>query len=268
MWISRCKEFHAIFLGGALALETPISEKSFIEAAKSAWQQLRFELPELVASAQYEGDGKAYMRCKIPDDDDEASLWAAQTILVDHEERDLGFEYLRKKVLLAKTGALESEPAILLFHPKVRAHGELVLSLEFLLNVDHQVTDGIGIRILLGRYLALLAASLAKHDDLPDLKVNWQESSKHLSPAWSNIMNQEQLTSGPEYERVVESNRDVMFNKLVTTSFLRHRQSVLCKNLQKQGVMRVLILDYCSNWFIELFCPMQCGILRAYKTRV
>jgi len=84
-----------------------------------------------------------------------------------------------------------------------------------MLNVDHQVTDGIGIRIILGRYLASLAAALDRQDDFTDERIDWRESWKNMSPAWVSIMNEEQLLSGPGYERIAEMNRDIIFNKLV-----------------------------------------------------
>src|ERR1700709_2124303 len=74
MWIPRRKEYHEIFVCGALTLEKPITAFRLRLAVKSAGRRLRFEVPELVARAGYGLDGEGYVRYVTAKDNDEVEL--------------------------------------------------------------------------------------------------------------------------------------------------------------------------------------------------
>ena len=82
-----------------------------------------------------------------------------------------------------------------------------------------QITDGIGIRILLGRYLSLLSEAY-RVNILAKKEINWEDSAQNLSHPWISILNKEQVHSGPDYEGRAERNREIVFEKMVTKSFL------------------------------------------------
>jgi hypothetical protein len=76
----------------------------------------------------------------------------------------------------------ESEQVFLLLHFMEESE-HLVERVAFILNADHQITDGIGIRILLGRFLALLAESLSLPHVL-EKQLDWYQSVNNLSPPY------------------------------------------------------------------------------------
>lgn len=68
----------------------------------------------------------------------------------------MSFESLRLRVLFKAEAN-----AFLIFHPQISPDGnELANGAQVVVYADHLATDGIGVRILLGKYLALLAEIL------------------------------------------------------------------------------------------------------------
>jgi len=88
-----------------------------------------------------------------------------------------------------------------------------------MLNVDHQVSDGIGTQMLLGRYLVLLAVYINNPQELDS--INWTESYRHLSPPWITIMNGEQVLSGDAYIRQAAENQEALLNTMVFVDILK-----------------------------------------------
>jgi hypothetical protein len=214
MWIPRPKEQHEIFVSGTLRLEESVTPYTLSLAARLAWRRLRFEVPELVISAGYGTDGKAYVRYVVPKDDDEVDRWVDRTARIEHRQAELGFEELYDRLLQMK-GGLDSEQAFLFVHGGVgNGQFEDLKSVDFILNFDHQITDGIGARILTGHFLSLLASALSSPEALNDA-TNWEESVKNLSKPWIGMMNEEEVLSGPDYEKTLQSNRKFIFNKMV-----------------------------------------------------
>lgn len=78
----------------------------------------------------------------------------------------------------------------------------------FLLNVDHVVADGIGVRILAGRWLKLLA------EEMGSAAVG-NDEAKCLPPPWTEVMNRQQTTSGPEFVSAVRRQREFLITDCV-----------------------------------------------------
>ena len=222
-----------MFLSGTLIFHQRTSSEALTAAAESAWRQLRFKHPQLVARAAYLA-GEAYMFCEIPEKHREVDAWVSQTISVGQSVQKLGFPALREK-LLERKGGLDSEASFLLLNV-IRDQGgcegeDAAMCVEFVFNVDHQVTDGIGIRILLSRYLSLLAGALSRSQSLLDREFEWRCSAENLSVPWVAVMNDKQEVSGVEYERLVKSNQSFMFQQLASnishTFLIRHLSTSL-----------------------------------------
>jgi len=213
VWLPRPKEYHEIFISASLVLESPTSLPILKAAASHSWQLLRFEVPELHVQIICRDDGRQYMKYQTPKDPDEVNQWVHRTFVFE-QHSSLQFHELRDQVVSMKASH-DSDKAFLLFRVGEEDRDEPVKNVQLMLPVDHQVADGIGIRILLGRYLTLLASSLGQPSNLTHKEINWSESSKNLSTPWISVMNEHQVTSGPEYERASEENREFLHEKMV-----------------------------------------------------
>lgn len=207
-----------MFIEGSLTLASLACSSTIAEASKAAWRLLRYEIPELAVSAGYGEDGNAYMQYEIPRSDKDVHRWVEKTCFFECGKQRVDFEDLVNNVRQKKREH-DSEQVFLLLHSVVEKSDDLVKRIDFILNADHQITDGIGIRILIGRFLALLAQSL----NLPlaaQEGLDWQQSVTNLSPPWINLVNEEQRFSGPDYERVAKANEEFLFRKMVSQTFI------------------------------------------------
>ena len=193
-----------------------ISSGVLCAIARNAWRRLRFENPQIVVQAEYVGD-QAYMTYEIPKDELAIDAWLSKTLFLVQSTCELGFSALHELLLQKKIG-LHCEPSFLLLNTIENKGGDKNATfkrVEFMLNVDHQVTDGIGIRILLDLYLSILAESLSGPKDILNQELDWRSSAENLSTSWVTVMNGAQEVSGTEYEKLMQLNQDFMFNKLV-----------------------------------------------------
>ena len=219
-----------MFICGSLTLDSLAPSSALIMAAKTAWRRLRFEVPELVASAGYGTDGKAYLQYQVPSGDEEVNQWIEHTTSFECRERRLDFQELLESIRLKKEEN-HSDQVFLLIHPVVEAGDDLVKQVDFILNADHQVVDGISIKILLNRFLALLAISSSTP---PEEDFDWEESTKNLTPPWIDLMDEDQLRSGPEYENAAEANKDFMFQKMVISPSLLYSMFHIPRTMYKR----------------------------------
>lgn len=205
-----------MFLGGSLELETRILYSSFTLAAKRSWLLLLFATPDIAVGTRCSGLGEVYMQAHVPFDDADAQEWGAKTLSIDYGRQSKPMEYMKEKCLLRSSG---SRPASTFMH----MHASLddtnrVKRINFMLNMEHQITDGVGIRILLTKYLSILATQLIEPTDLLAFNLDWEESSKFLTPAWIFQLNEKQTLSGPQYEEALAWNRVVLLEKMVRAS--------------------------------------------------
>lgn len=211
-------------------MEEPIAIQTLHLVAEEAWRRLRFEFPELTATAKYLQD-EPYMICEIPKDDHAVDAWVFRTLFIEKGSHKLGHSAMRGKLTPKKVG-LDSETSFLVIRgvTKDGINGDdeqmSFKCIEFMLNVDHQVTDGIGVRLLLNLYLDLFRLSLSdKSEKQPKNELDWGASAENLATPWVAVMDEGQILSGEEYIKLVEANRDFMFNKLVSRKFRSLGQS-------------------------------------------
>ncbi|KAF4610365.1 hypothetical protein G7Y89_g15755 [Cudoniella acicularis] len=209
--VSRAKDVHEMFISGSLTLVNPLPAPTLRSAAQNAWLSLRFDVPELEVSAVSGQDNRAYMHYQTPKTSDEANAWPERTAMFEHGKESLDSESLRENILLKK--GENNDPAFLLVYSKLTGD-EVVTDFHVMLNLDHQITDGIGARILLGKYLSLLVSSLLKTRVFSS--DDWKHSGENLSPPWISILNQDQVTSGPEYGETVAWNKKVLLERMKT----------------------------------------------------
>lgn len=202
-----------MFIGGSLTLGSLVPPGALVVAVKAAWRRLRFEVPELVVSASYGAYGRAYMQYEEPTSAQGVNQWVERTTSINFGKKDLDFQQLLGSIRQEKDGH-DSDQAFLLLHSVLEGVEDLVGRIDFILNADHQVVDGISVRILLGRFLTLFAISLSSPRG-DDVDLDWGKSTKNLTPPWIGVVNDDQLLSGPEYQRVAELNKDFMFQKMV-----------------------------------------------------
>jgi 15-O-acetyltransferase Tri3 len=214
MWLARPKASRDLFLFTSLVLRSPILRSTLKFAAESAWQQLRYEVPELALKGACQREGKAYMQYQTPQTQEDVSEWVERTSAFDWGEQRQDFEDLLEKIL--KKRGHNAENVFLFSHVQTSA-GNFVLvnRVQLMIYVDHQVTDGIGARILLGRYLLLLASSITTSLNPPEFRFNWEESYNNLSAPWICLMNDNQALSGTKYNENALWNQDILGEQMV-----------------------------------------------------
>ena len=102
------------------------------------------------------------------------------------------------------------DASILYLHGLKDGLDSRVSKVEFLLNLDHTITDGIGIRILAGKFLRNFARELGRSHDQKysryQVNFDWKYAEKVTDPPlpWTELMNGDQLTAGESYREAVQ----------------------------------------------------------------
>jgi hypothetical protein len=202
LWIHRPPSIRQLFLSGTLKFSsTPAPTLHALQtAACRAWWSLRCENPVLAARARVDADGGAWLVCEeaLALDLQRRREWVARTV-VTKAGKWIGWADLRREFV---EGGGEFARLYL------GASG--VGAMGFLFNVDHVVADGIGARILMGRWLQLLAA------EVEDVVVRTGKGQTELlPPPWTDVMNEHQVTEGHEYESTVRRQREFLMSDCV-----------------------------------------------------
>lgn len=179
-----------------------------------------------MAGAAYAQDGEAFLWFERPGKEG-VEEWVRRTVVCEFGQRVSGLEGM-KVMARGFDNQMDGEQAgLFLWGEDVQQSG-LVRNVQLLLNLDHQVTDGVGARIVCGKLLSLLAAALESSDTFNDF-INWEESAQKLAPPWIGIMNEDQVFSGADYEICAQFNRDFIFEKMVSIleTSMQHSSPVL-----------------------------------------
>lgn len=220
MWASRPKDLRELFICTLIAPESPIARSALTSAASRAWQILRFQVPELSADATCTEDGAAYMQYQTPQSQVEVDAWVDRTSHFETGRGMLNFKELKAKVLSKKREHDSDKTFLLLYSQTARdSRDDRVEHVQVMLYADHQVMDGTGLKILLGKYLSLLASALPNPGEIQQVDIHWSKSYKNLSSPWILHMNDNQVVSGSDYEEIVTWNQNIILNKLACTSY-------------------------------------------------
>jgi hypothetical protein len=226
MWIHKPKEYQQLFLAASLTLLRPVNRYKFSSAARNSWIRLRYETPDIDVTAKMTEEGHAYMYAHVLQNHAEAAQWCRETLFLDNAQQAVGFRALKNK-LLQDQAAVEGTSPVSILLVTINDGDDVVRKVELILNVVHQITDGIGIRILLSKYLYILAKNALKSDMSQETSMaDWGENSKLPTTPWICSLNEDQIFSGPEYEEAVSWNQKLMQEKMVShlpsTPFFYH----------------------------------------------
>jgi hypothetical protein len=217
MWLARPKDSRDLFVYASLNFKSPILRSRLSSAIESAWKQVRFDVPELELTTRTSvEDGNRYMQYQTPLNEEDVDKWVKRTSTFEFAVQCQGFGSLRKKTL-EKKRRHDLDNIFLFSQAVVQAENfVLVYKLQLMIYVDHLITDGIGARILLGRYLSHLASSISTSFQF---KPNWLENHDRLSPPWICLMDSKQKLSGTEYEKNALWNQDIILNHMVSKAY-------------------------------------------------
>ncbi|CAG8973236.1 hypothetical protein HYALB_00011326 [Hymenoscyphus albidus] len=217
LWFTRPKDLHEMFITSHLTFSRPHTHYPKIrlkEAARRAWKRLRFEVPELGIRAVI-NDGEVFLEYKMLDEVGVRG-WISRTLFFGESEGDYEFESLRKDIVSRKD--CEEQASVLLnFETRDSAvfgdrGEELVDGVYLILNTDHQITDGIGTRILLGRFLELFSQYVRVEMDCKENLV-WEDSYKNLTQPWIGMLDGMQKLEGRKSVETCERNRNHLFHE-------------------------------------------------------
>jgi hypothetical protein len=210
MWAYRPKEYQQMFLGGSLILATTISCSDFSLAVQKSWLCLLYETPDIAVVAIPSESGEVWLQAQVPRNDSEAQKWCGETLSIKFGRHNPRF--MEMKETQSKAGP-NSFPTSMQIYATDDAEG--VKDIHFIFNVEHQIADGIGIRILLSKYLTLLANELLEPTTPTHLTFDWEESLRFLTQPWIRLLDDKQYLSGPQYEKAATWNREVLLEKMV-----------------------------------------------------
>jgi hypothetical protein len=252
-WLIKPRLFREIFISASVILESPITQSVLVRATKEAWINLRLDAPDIVAKPII-GEDRAtiYIQYETPENLDVVESWVNRTVFIEEPGAiEWGFRDLRSKILAAK-GELEIDQVFLLVHSTLEPDSNgAVRKIQIVLNTDHRFTDGIGTRILFGKFLGQLAASLGGPalKDLKDDKI-WQESAQNLAPAWPTILNANQRVAGSDYQKAVGENQENLTKLVTKPKSIPLYKAKLCLQYNfLNSIIRAPIQDYrcCQN---------------------
>lgn len=214
-WILKPKITRQIYVFCSLVLESafPKSELSF--AVEKAWIRLRLNVPEIVLRSYFEKKPETSLQYQAPESsEEEFQAWADKTLKVELCAKSLDFLELRTRFTGSSDDNLtgssdDNNSASLCVSGQTAADGnDSVQKCQIMLCVDHLVTDGIGARIIFGKYLTFLASALSGSLEQAIREADWPRTDPgaQLLPPWTACMNKEQLLSGPEFEKQVAEN--------------------------------------------------------------
>jgi 15-O-acetyltransferase Tri3 len=217
MWLARPKDSRDLFVYASLSFKPSILSSTLSSASECAWKQVRFDVPELEITTRAGAEnGSVHIEYQAPINEADVDDWVKRTSTFEFAGQRQGFEGLREKTI-EKKRKHNGENSFLLSQAVVESDNiEQVHTLQLVIYVDHLITDGIGARILLGRYLSHLASSISNPFQF---KPNWSENHDRLSPPWICLMNPQQNLSGIQYEKDALWNQDVIFNYMVCQAY-------------------------------------------------
>ena len=207
-----------LYLYGALAFMNPVQISRFVECAKQAWLMLRWLHPEVCLEPYLPGvhdtvghgddiGGIRKMCCSIPSNLEEATEWADASLSFDFaRDPESGTSGNAIKGLRGRVADLRGErvpPVVLRFAARLKDKGEqekMLGEIQYAFCVDHACTDGVGVYMVAGKYLALLAEQLS---DSISKELDWAKCVDNLPMPWIGVMNSEQRTDGAGFAKNV-----------------------------------------------------------------
>jgi len=140
------------------------------------------------------------------------SFFEGSFVCFQRESEEMSFTNLRGKMQCLLKNGMDVN-ALLGFHPQLEpTENGAVINCQVILYADHQITDGIGVRILLGKYLAHLASVLKQ--DL-SCKRNWKLGQQKPSNPWITCMGEGQFLLEEHFQDTRRRTKEVVIQKMV-----------------------------------------------------
>ena len=212
-WVRQSPQNRQLFLSGTITFHCQMSSPEFRKAVVRAWLRLRFEFPEVVLkfSGEVNADGSPLMECKIPNSETEAEEWVARTLYLGDTDLEVQTESSAESQMRME---VVEDPvcARLNYIGRPNSHSEPVAGTEFCFRVDHQLADGMGVYILVGNFLKILAKEVRRDKDE---KIEWEKAVGNIPEPWIVMMNAQQKIEGKEFEERVTKNAERVLEALV-----------------------------------------------------
>jgi hypothetical protein len=246
LWYLKPQCVGQLFLDVSLTLKKSVSEQQLQVAARKTWENLRLQFPEIGTVKAVEarttnetvkgktGEKERWLECwVVPNDvakgmNEEGLTQEAETILESWQRRtmkvDSGsgwcFEQLREHLIcvIRDENSLDAAWCYVRGTSSETERQEEITSVNVMLCLQHLITDGIGIRIVMGKFLKILASHLAGEvhhaSDVKRIELNGRKEV--IAPACVLLMNEEQRTIGLKLEEGVRSNFKFLLEDVVS----------------------------------------------------
>ena len=223
LWIQRSTEVRQLFLSGSLSLSSlaGLDLLCIHAAAKKAWWQVRCENPTIAASWHCDDDGNCWLDCSAPNSAATRG-WVDRTVVVSNShESPCNFSMIQGWIDEIKEERRIKDPGLLCLYAIENKPDSRLSRFRIMLNFDHIVTDGIGIRILAGKFLAHFARAIAYGDDHnhsgDKIKPGseYPDNIKKPPSPWTDLLNGDQLLGGKSYKDAVQRQCDFLLQDCV-----------------------------------------------------
>ncbi|EPQ50001.1 hypothetical protein GLOTRDRAFT_141642 [Gloeophyllum trabeum ATCC 11539] len=182
-------------LGVELRITSPVKTTDLLDLARSAWIATRLEIPTIAASTEQDRKGDTFISYRALKDEDEARAWAEKTVVLYEETDDL----MEARVEIGKIPLPipSGEQTFIYIVPRSeRSYG-------MLLYTHHTPFDGAASKIVLTKYLKVLANYLADSSLLSFSGYKWGEEVANLLPPTTEILGPNEDKSGEGYQRTL-----------------------------------------------------------------
>jgi len=182
-----------LFIGVEFKNLAPVSSDVLVEKARAAWAHLRFLIPTVASGLDYDEQGRVLMTYKIAKSQAVVDAWIARTFRVQKDVTSLDdLRYVEGQAPLPDSNG---DITFMHFVPDLKQD-----TFGVLFHTHHTPFDGAGIKIVMSKFVKLLAANLT---GTSDVKPSWGEEVKNLEPAASSILADDQITDGPVYQETL-----------------------------------------------------------------
>jgi hypothetical protein len=209
-----------ISFGVDLSLISPLPTSQLLDTLRKAWISLRFDIPTIAAGTIQDGDDDTVMLYRAAKGKEDVDAWAERTVqTVDAATTDEALERIGVRRLPDENG----DQTFLYLFPRSGSEAIAARDTEYtlVLYTHHTPFDGAGVKVLMSRFLAILARYIGnnelaarEHDAL-----KWGEEGKNLLPACPQIVAESEALEGPRYEQTLGGiMTDIAMNMPVSAS--------------------------------------------------
>ncbi|KAF8583566.1 hypothetical protein K439DRAFT_1653435 [Ramaria rubella] len=181
---------HTLFFGLYLTFSTPIDPLSLLLHARNAWARLRFEVPTIASQTSYNAAGNPLLTYRQALSDQEVDDWTKRTVHLSNNKK--GLDHLRYELSRVHLPDENGDQTFLYILPGADDNTHTLL-----LHTSHTPFDGGGVKILMNKFLSLLAQDLSGDQKPPSLL--WGTEAQNLLPSISEVWGPEESRNSEEY---------------------------------------------------------------------